>query len=159
MNDWKIKIGVVCFFMFLVVFHGCTTGPAPQAGASTNTNEGERIASIARTLIGTPYRFGGDSVDGFDCSGLVRYVHTQIGIKVPRSSRMLYQQSKKIPLDKLQAGDLLFFKISDKKVSHVAIYLQNGHFIHAPSASKSVSTANLDSRYWSQRLIGAGRFW
>jgi cell wall-associated NlpC family hydrolase len=156
---WKKVVEAIILFTFLTVVPGCSSvSPSYTKPAETNAT-GAQIATISKSLLGTPYRFGGDTPKGFDCSGLIHYVYKQAGIEVPRSSQLLYLQAKKIPLDKLQSGDLLFFKISGKTVSHVAIYLNNERFIHAPSSGKSVSTARLDSRYWSIRLAGAGRFW
>jgi cell wall-associated NlpC family hydrolase len=156
---WQTIAGTIYLLMILAVVQGCTSASIPYTNTSRTDSTGTRIVAISKSLLGTPYRFGGSTPEGFDCSGLIHYVYKQSGIKVPRSSQLLYLQAKKIPLDKLQSGDLLFFKINGKTVSHVAIYLNNGRFIHAPSSGKSVSTARLDSRYWSVRLAGAGRFW
>jgi cell wall-associated NlpC family hydrolase len=155
---WQTIAGTIYLLMILAVVQGCTSASIPYTNTPRTDSTGTRIVTISKSLLGTPYRFGGDTPKGFDCRGLVQYVYKQVDIEVPHSSQMLYLQAKKIPLDKLQSGDLLFFKINGKTVSHVAIYLKNGHFIHAPSSGKSVSTARLDSRYWSTRLAGAGRF-
>ena len=151
-------VGLFCIFTILFFIHGCTSANPVHTNVNRAKGDGKLIVSITETLIGSPYRFGGDTPRGFDCSGLVHYVYNQVGIEVPRSSRMLHHKAKKVPVDKLQPGDLLFFKINGKTVSHVAIYSKNGQFIHAPSSGKTVSTASLNSRYWSVRFAGAGRF-
>ena len=116
------------------------------------------VVNIARDMLGTPYRYGGSSPQGFDCSGLVSYAYRQAGIQVPRTSVGQYRDSLKVPLHNLQPGDLLFFRLQPPKVSHVGIYDRDGRFIHAPSSGKSVSYASLDNPYWREHLIGAGRF-
>jgi cell wall-associated NlpC family hydrolase len=109
-------------------------------------------------MLGTPYRYGGAGPNGFDCSGLVSYAYRSAGIRVPRSSGEQFRQAEKVPLSKLQPGDLLFFRLNPPKISHVAIYDRNGRFIHAPSSGKRVSYASLDNPYWRKHLVGAGRF-
>ncbi len=155
-NRQKLAL-TVCLLTVLAVIQGCPSINPPQLDPSVTKETGHRIVSISETLIGSPYRFGGDTPKGFDCSGLVRYIYGQIGIEAPHSSRKLYQQSIKVPLDRVQPGDLLFFRIKGKTVSHVAIYTQNSRFIHAPSSGKGVSTGSLNLYYWSSRLVGAGR--
>ncbi len=137
---------------------GCSSGTTPKTYNSHPDTTGKQMVEISRELIGTPYRYGGESPSGFDCSGLVRYVYGKIGITVPHSSRLLYQQARKVKLDNLHPGDLLFFNISKNKISHVGIYTERGRFIHAPSSGKHVSIARLNNPYWEKRLIGAGRF-
>ncbi len=122
----------------------------PQTGLS--------IIKTARQMLGAPYRYGGSTPRGFDCSGLVRYSYRQAGIQVPRTSSEQYRHAAKISVTQLQPGDLLFFRLQPPKVSHVGIYDRGGRFIHAPSSGKSVSYASLDNPYWRQHLIGAGRF-
>lgn len=119
---------------------------------------GHPAAVVARDLVGAPYRYGGATPDGFDCSGLVYYSYGQVGIRVPRTSTDQYRRARPVRMAELRAGDLLFFNVSPRKVSHVGIYVGQGRFIHAPSSGKRVSTTALASPYWRERLVGAGRF-
>ena len=139
---------------------------APQVSTPLNVtvNKGQNlpengsVISTARKMLGIPYRYGGASPNGFDCSDLGSYVYRSAGIQVPRTSKEQYRQADRIPLAQLQPGDLLFFRLQPQKVSHVAIYEGRGRFIHAPSSGKRVSYASLDNPYWRKHLVGAGRF-
>ncbi len=115
------------------------------------------VAEIARQMIGTPYRYGGRTPDGFDCSGLVYFSYHQAGISVPRSSKEQLKATTPIDLEEAQPGDLLFFR-NWLKVSHVAIYLGDGRFVHAPSTGKQVSVASMDNSYYREHFVRAGRF-
>ena len=158
MAKWQILFSCFSFLTGTALFSGCASSSSTQAFKQQGNSSGEQIVGISKRLVGSPYRYGGESPNGFDCSGLVRYVYRKIGITVPHSSRLLYRQSHKVNLSNLQPGDLLFFNISKNKVSHVGIYAAKGQFIHAPSSGKKVSIARLDNPYWKQRLLGAGRF-
>jgi cell wall-associated NlpC family hydrolase len=112
--------------------------------------------AAAYELIGVPYVFGGQSPAGFDCSGLVRYVFARNGIDVPRTSRNQFAAAEPVAREAVAAGDVLFFR-QRGKLFHVALYVGDGNFIHAPSTGKAVELAPLDL-YWRTHLIGAGRF-
>lgn len=109
-------------------------------------------------MLGTPYRAGGASPRGFDCSGFVRYSFNEAGIHIPRTSAQQYTQSQKISQQELQPGDLVFFNIRGRKISHVGIYLGQGQFIHAPSSGKAVSIDSLNNPYWKARIRGTGHY-
>lgn len=141
------------------------TALKPPVVRSTTTSDennpqrsGINVITSAREMLGTPYRYGGSSPGGFDCSGLVRYAYRRAGIQVPRTSSDQFRQARKVALPDLQPGDLLFFRLQPPKVSHVAIYDQDGRFIHAPSSGKTVSYASLDNPYWRKHLFSVGRF-
>jgi len=131
-----------------------TLRPVPKQAAPVRAT----VVGTARQMLGAPYRYGGSSPSGFDCSGLVSYVYRSAGVRVPRTSSEQFRQSARVSLQQLQPGDLLFFRLSPPKVSHVAIYDGAGRFIHAPSSGKRVSYASLDNPYWQQHLVAAGRF-
>lgn len=116
-------------------------------------------ALIAARQVGAPYRYGGASPRGFDCSGLVYYSFRKAGIHVPRTTRAQYRNAFRVSHSQLQPGDLVFFKASWRNVSHVGIYAGNNYFIHAPSRGKKVSFTSMNDPYWSSRYIGAGRYY
>lgn len=105
-----------------------------------------------------PYVYGGDTPRGFDCSGLVYYVYTQAGLRVPRTANAQLYASHPVTFDDLRPGDLVFFEIAGDAQMHVGIYAGNGRFIHAPETGASVSWARLDNPYWKARFAGGGRF-
>ena len=116
------------------------------------------ILETAMSLIGTPYRFGGTTPNGFDCSGYVKYIMDQYGITLPRTSSAIYQAADTIPPEELEPGDLVFFRGYQAGPSHVGIYAGDNSFIHAPSAGKTVSISQLDDPdYWGARFIGAAK--
>ncbi len=115
------------------------------------------VADIARQMIGAPYRYGGRAPDGFDCSGLVYFSYQQVGISVPRTSKEQLKATTPIHLDNARPGDLLFFR-DRSKVSHVAIYLGSGRFVHAPSTGKQVTVASMDNSNYREHFVRAGRF-
>lgn len=133
------------------------TSEAPRpAGHGPNYD----MAMVAKEMVGVRYRYGGSSPSsGFDCSGLIYYSYKRIGLRSPRTTRDLLRQAQPVSRSDLRAGDILFFKLDGKKVSHAAIYLGNGRMVHAPSSGKRVSYASLRTRFWRNRFIGAGRLY
>jgi cell wall-associated NlpC family hydrolase len=111
-----------------------------------------RAAQQAARLIGKPYRYGGSTPAGFDCSGLVQFSFRQAGIKLPRSTEEQRRASRPVRDSNLQPGDLLFFDQEGKKNSHVGIYVGRGQFVHAPSSGKQVRTDRTDAPYWRKHL-------
>lgn len=110
-------------------------------------------------LVGTPYRYGGNTPDGgFDCSGLVNYVYRDmLDIRLPRTTRDLFAwQGPRIAPEKLAAGDLVFFG-NRGGVTHVGIYVGEGRFVHAPSSGGTVRLDHLDGHYWRDHYTGARR--
>jgi len=122
------------------------------------TDRIQNVLTKAMTLLGTPYRWGGESTDGFDCSGLVGYVYrTVLGMDLPRVSRQMAQSGEAVT-DRaaLAPGDLVFFGLRGR-VSHVGIYVGEGRFLHAPSRGKDVRVDSLTSTYWSGRFMQGRR--
>lgn len=134
----------------------------PEAGAPAVIEAGvppdplrSRIVFTALQMVGVPYRYGGQSPQGFDCSGLVQYAYRSAGLAVPRTSREQLRASTPVSLDGAAAGDLVFFQGTD--LSHVGIYLGEGRFVHAPATGQVVSIGSFDEPYYRQHFVRAGR--
>jgi murein DD-endopeptidase len=131
---------------------------APVARVDSDRVAAERAASHALKMLGKPYRYGGMSPSsGFDCSGLVHFSFRQVGVSVPRSAELQLRASAPVRGAQLRRGDLLFFDQDGKKKSHVAIYVGDGRFVHAPSSGKQVRADRLDSPYWKKHLAEVRR--
>ncbi|MEN8181123.1 MAG: C40 family peptidase [Myxococcota bacterium] len=112
----------------------------------------------ALSMVGAPYRYGGGSPSGFDCSGLVVYSYARAGFAgLPHSAEALEHRVRPITVDDLEPGDLLFFDLAGKKSAHVAIYVGDREFVHAPSPGKRVERVGFDHVYWGPRIERAGR--
>lgn len=118
--------------------------------------EADTIVRTAEKYLKAPYRFGGESPKGFDCSGFVKYVYERHGKKLPRTADVQYKTGKKMDKASLKPGDLVFFTTYAPGASHVGIYSGNGRFIHA-SSSRGVMISRLDETYWKPRYLGARR--
>lgn len=118
---------------------------------------GSEIVIRAISLLGLPYKFGGAGPKAFDCSGLVSYIHEEVGIAVPRTAAEQFRAATPVPMDALEPGDLLFFKTGGSGISHVAIYAGSNRFVHAPKAGQHIELRMLDDGYYKPRLVGAGR--
>jgi murein DD-endopeptidase len=139
--------------------HPRTTLEQPVELGAGQSSPGQKVVSIAQGLIGTPYRFGGESPKkGFDCSGLVYYSFDQLGVRVPRTAADQRSAAERIKRDDLVPGDLVFFRNGRGRIDHVGIYAGEGRFIHAPNAGKVVSYAYLDDPYYRKHFVSAGRF-
>ena len=118
----------------------------------------QKLMDIVQMYLGTPYCWGGTSRSGIDCSGLTQCVFFRLGIPLPRTSYKQFLRGQKVSLQKLRAGDLVFFSTNYfGMVSHVGIYLGNNQFCHA-SSSRGVTISNLNKYYYRTRFIGARRF-
>jgi len=133
---------------------GCSSQSAIRPVATSSS--AERAANIALQQVGVPYRYGGATPSGFDCSGLVHYAYAGAGKYIPRTTTALWKNMRPVAEQDLQVGDILFFRIAGK-VSHVGMYVGRGQFVHAPSTGKSVSLASLRSEFYQDALIRAGR--
>jgi len=139
----------------------CASRPASDAGAGARpatrvASIGERAARIALDQVGTPYRYGGHSPAGFDCSGLVHYAYGQAGRRMPRTTSQLWSATSPVDQQHLRVGDLLFFRI-EGKMQHVGLYVGNRRFVHAPASGRHVSIESLDSPFYRQAFLRGGR--
>jgi cell wall-associated NlpC family hydrolase len=139
----------------------CTTAPryrSSQPGTGPSDVKGQEIVTEARRYIGAPYRMGGTSLTGIDCSGLVVTVYQKFGVAMPRTSHEQARFGIKVDRSELEPGDLVFFRTSGStKITHVGIYSGAGEFIHASTRSKRVKFDRLDNRYFRKRYATARR--
>jgi len=106
--------------------------------------------------LGAPYRSGGTSTNGVDCSGLTYSVYRSVGVKLPRNSDDQARVGEPVSREALAPGDLIFFG-STSNVSHVGIYAGDGEFIHASTRARSVRFDRLDNKYFADRFVTARR--
>ena len=133
---------------------------AHRGGTAGDSGAANDVLMRALGLVGTPYRYGGNSpAGGFDCSGLVQFVYLDsAGLRLPRSTRELVaMQAPKVDRDALRPGDLVFFNPGGGKASHIGIYVGEGRFVHAPSSGGTVRLDQLDADYWRRAYAGARR--
>jgi cell wall-associated NlpC family hydrolase len=121
------------------------------------TADGYALSGVALSLRGAPYRDGGDTPSGFDCSGFVKYVYEQNGVAMPRQVRDQYKLGTSVSRDHLAPGDLVFFSTVAPGASHVGIVIGGDQFVHAPSERGVVRVESLSQDYWARRFIGARR--
>ena len=166
---WTPRLGIAAV-MLSVLATGCApfrpglpsesvARPAPNVASQ---GDGPILARNALALVGLPYRYGGNEPGrGFDCSGLVTYVHREIGIAVPRTAAQQFAAARPVERDRLQPGDLVFFRLvpRSREVTHVGVYTGAGRFVHAPQTGRNVVEAMLDDPYFRERYAGAGRFY
>jgi lipoprotein Spr len=106
--------------------------------------------------IGTPYHFGGSSRKGIDCSGFTKELYSKVfNLTIKRNSRDIFSMVSPVRKEDLQEGDLVFFKIHSRSISHVGIYLGDGKFAHA--SAKGVAIGNLSDGYYSRYFYKGGR--
>lgn len=130
--------------------------PAADTTKSTTAAIGERAVWVALQQVGVPYRYGGQTPTGFDCSGLVHYAYHRVGKSVPRTTAQLWTNVTPVNRNELQLGDLVFFSI-EGKMQHVGMYIGDGRFVHAPATGKTVNVQSLSSDYYQRAFLRAGR--
>lgn len=132
--------------------------PRPTDGVD-NTAESlqTRVLRVAQKMLFLPYRWGGTTLRGIDCSAYVRLVFSFLDLQLPRSVREQFRIGENVERSELSMGDLVFFRTYAKYPSHVGIYLGDNRFIHASSGSREVTISSLDMPYYVKRYIGARR--
>ena len=122
-------------------------GPAPSV----------LIVQTALGFLGVPYRNGGSDPTGFDCSGFVQFIFARYGTALPREVRDQYSVGRRIALEDVRPGDLLFFETVSRGASHVGMAVGGGRFVHAPSSRGVVRVEPYTASYWARRFVGARR--
>lgn len=119
----------------------------------------QSIVKLAYQQLGTRYKYGGSSPRaGFDCSGLMSYLHKKgAGVNIPRTAAQQGNKSHTVQYANLQPGDMLFFK-TGSKTNHVGLYIGNRQFIHAPNRRSKVKITPMDNSYWHSKFIKFGTF-
>ena len=159
------RFSLIALAALLSACSSSPSAPPPQptvhAPISSFNGNADDVLFRALGLVGTPYRYGGNTPDGgFDCSGLIGYVYRDAaGISLPRSTReLISMRAPSIGRDALQSGDLLFFATNGgSQVSHAGIYVGNGRFVHAPSSGGTVRLDSLSNSYWQRTYLNAKR--
>ncbi len=151
----RLKIVTLVSIMLLV---GC--GPAPQYRIAKQKFSGGqqlRLVETAKGFIGIPYRYGGKSAKGMDCSGLIGRIYTEaLGMKLPRTTRGLFNSSFQIKSAEAQPGDLVFFRTDGPRIDHVGMMINRYEFIHA-SSSAGVVISDFKDDYYRKRFSGVRR--
>lgn len=135
----------------LLLLNACASNHAKSLDGHTR----ETIITEALGQIGRPYRFGGTTPAGFDCSGLVQYSYAQAGISLPRTTEEQLAAGQRIAMHDAEPADLLFYRIDGGL--HVAIYVGDGRAVHAPATGKQVVVTPMNIPYWQRAFITAVR--
>jgi len=177
-NKEKMPILIIMKLLFSILMILCVSGLfaapleggyalAPRSSASNEEkaqaymNARKKVIEAAKKYLGVPYRYGGMTTGGLDCSGFICLsFQDALNVSLPRSAAGLYTWTDRIPLDKAQPGDFLFFRTgTNNNITHVGIYLGNRRFIHAASAGQhtGVIYSSLNEQYYERTYAGAGR--
>lgn len=169
----KITLAIALFMSVLAAQAQTKTVPTPTAdnaeqeslakdylsqimGVAMSATSNMKLFHFVYDWIGTPYRFGGSSRKGIDCSAFTKQLYSEVfNTTIRRSSRDIFSMVSPVSKDELKEGDLVFFKIHSRSISHVGIYLGNNRFAHA--SSRGVAISSLDDAYYSRFFYKGGR--
>ncbi|THB67630.1 MAG: NlpC/P60 family protein [Desulfovibrio sp.] len=155
-TKWRPILGVLLVVCLVLAGCGKSPEPAPPVSSPSGSN-GDGVVAAARSVIGTPYTYGGNSpATGFDCSGLAQWAYAVNGAALPRSSRDQMAGGSPVSSNEIMPGDLLFF--DEGGSPHVGIYAGNGVFIHSPKTGGYVREEEMFKDYWLVRFLSARRF-
>ncbi len=129
----------------------------PESAEFAQKTAQDKLVTFAKKLLNIPYKFGGNTILGIDCSSYVKKVYGLMGINLPRTAREQFREGELIARHELSVGDLVFFRTYASFPSHVGIYLGNDLFIHASSKGRKVTINSLETPYYVKRYIGAKR--
>lgn len=128
---------------------------APNEQTKSETTTQSEVVSIAESLIGSPYQFGGTTPAGFDSSGFINYVFAQVGVQLDRTHAAMWENNG-VHVDSPSVGDVVFFKDTYKEgISHSGIYIGNNQMIHAGTEKTGVEVTTLSYDYWQNHYVGA----
>jgi cell wall-associated NlpC family hydrolase len=157
----KLVVKFMILSATLAILASCSSAPRYRSAkeqVNPSDFEGDQVVQEANKFVGVPYRNGGTTSTGLDCSGLVVVVYEKFGIAMPRTSHEQAKFGAQVDRSGLEPGDLVFFRTSGStKISHVGIYSGDGEFIHASTRSKRVKYDRLDNRYFKKRYATARR--
>lgn len=148
----------ICICLIIIHMSCTTTMRSSYQPPRFKTRKQSQLWDHAQTFIGIPYRYGGSTRSGMDCSGVVVRLFLDVyGLRLPHKTSALYTKGVAVSIRSLQVGDLVFFRYDAQPTpSHVGVFLGNGVFIHA-SSSKGVILSGLDDGYYKKRYAGARR--
>ena len=125
---------------------------ATPLGKWNNPEERNLLVRVVKTFLGVPYKLGGSTLRGIDCSAFVKKIYEIFNIKLPRTTREQFSVGKKVEKDQLEEGDLVFFKRRGN-IAHVGIYIGDNQFVHASSSNREVKIDYLDAPYYNKRFF------
>ena len=145
-----------------VVLHKLLYGePAPydppKKASRSNEMVEQRLIKAINSGLGSPYKYGGSSTKGFDCSGFTGFVYGQLGVDLPRDSRSQFSVGQKVGIKEMEKGDLIFFDTGGGQISHVGIYVGNNKMAHAPSSGGNTRIDDLDWYMKNYNIVGVKR--
>jgi len=158
-TSWPVAARSLLLVLVLMALAACTPFRARSPGDPATANPGDAVLQAAQGRIGSPYKYGGAGPDAFDCSGLVTYAHRQIGVAVPRTAAQQFAAATPVKRGELRPGDLVFFRLESRNVSHVGIYAGDGRFVHAPQRGGHVRVASLEEELFRRSFAGGGRLY
>ena len=148
--------GILDGFWVVPPEHPTAPGAGTAAPPISSPRLRARLVETAQSYMGVPYLFGGTTPRGFDCSGLTEAVYRLNGLALPRSSEAQYEAGRSVRLRNALPGDLVFFATRrGHHVSHVALYLGHGRFIHAPREGEEIREDRLAEPYFEKTFVGA----
>lgn len=163
-NVWRgrlLRSGAIAVAV-LTAFSMLLAGQAEAHTRKDNWEERKHVRRRAKSMTGSPYRYGGSSPNGFDCSGFTRWTWYTHGANLPRSSSEQFRLAKRKghkriwKRGRLKVGDLVFHKTTSARVGHAGIYIGRGRFVSSTSSS-GVRVRSLYDSYWGPRWVGATR--
>jgi murein DD-endopeptidase / murein LD-carboxypeptidase len=171
----KFTIAIALFFSVLAAQAQTKSSPTPAdnknpddqeslakdylsqiMGVALSATSNMKLFNFVYNWIGTPYRFGGNTRKGIDCSAFTKQLYSEVfNVDIQRNSRDIFSMVSPVAREELKEGDLVFFKIHSRHISHVGIYLGNNRFAHA--SAKGVSISSLDDAYYKRYFYRGGR--
>ncbi|MBM3163100.1 MAG: NlpC/P60 family protein [Chlorobi bacterium] len=158
LSVFALLLAILTFSSTADTFANPSSGnTALQSGPEKPACSMKNFFSDVKQFFGIRYRFGGQSTEGFDCSGFVRFMYDRVfSTKLPRTSIEMASIGQKVERSELKPGDLVFFQTRGNRISHVGIFVGNDTFVHS-SVSKGITEDRLQQKYYDTRFAGAVR--